>query len=104
MSAAEIDAALARGESRTDWAKVDSITEEALDRMIAEDPDEGQAHLAIDWSKASFEPVLTKKMVNLRLDRDVVDFFKSGGRGYQTKINAVLRSYVQHARKAGSSS
>ena len=37
--------------------------------------------------------------VNLRLDADVLRFFKSQGKGYQTRINAVLRSYVD-AQKA----
>jgi uncharacterized protein (DUF4415 family) len=35
----------------------------------------------------------------IRLDRDIIDFFKRTGPGYQTKINAVLRSYVQHERR-----
>jgi uncharacterized protein (DUF4415 family) len=35
-----------------------------------------------------------KVPVSLRLDRDVVDWFKSHGRGYQSRINAVLRSYM----------
>jgi uncharacterized protein (DUF4415 family) len=35
----------------------------------------------------------------LRLDPDVLAFFRKGGRGYQTTINAVLRKYVE-ARKA----
>jgi uncharacterized protein (DUF4415 family) len=34
-------------------------------------------------------------LVSLRLDRDVLDWFKRQGKGYQTKINAVLRAYVR---------
>lgn len=34
----------------------------------------------------------------MRIDRDVLDFFKSQGRGYQTRINAVLRSYMEAKR------
>ena len=37
----------------------------------------------------------TKKQITLRLDPDVIDFFKKKGRGYQTLINAVLRKYVE---------
>jgi len=37
----------------------------------------------------------TKKQLTLRLDPDVVDFFKKQGRGYQTTINAVLKKYVE---------
>lgn len=36
-----------------------------------------------------------KKQITLRLDSEVLDFFKSQGRGYQTAINMVLRKYVE---------
>jgi uncharacterized protein (DUF4415 family) len=36
-----------------------------------------------------------KQQITLRLNADVVDFFKNTGRRYQTRINAVLRSYVE---------
>ena len=36
----------------------------------------------------------SKKQITLRLDPDVIDFFKAGGPGYQTRMNAVLRSYM----------
>ncbi|MBS0165944.1 MAG: BrnA antitoxin family protein [Nitrospira sp.] len=42
-----------------------------------------------------------KTHLSLRLDEDVVEWFKRQGAGYQTKINAVLRSYVQaHSAKS----
>ena len=43
----------------------------------------------------------SKIRVTLRLDRAVVDFFKNAGPLYQTRINAVLRAYMDHQRKAG---
>jgi uncharacterized protein (DUF4415 family) len=43
-----------------------------------------------------------KKQVTLRLDPDVLSFFRKQGKGYQTTINAVLRTYVQERkRRAG---
>lgn len=39
-----------------------------------------------------------KRQITLRLDPDVVDYFQSLGRGYQTMINAVLRTYVQSSK------
>ena len=42
-----------------------------------------------------------KVPVALRIDHDVVDWFKSHGRGYQSRINAVLRSYMNARKKAG---
>ncbi len=35
-----------------------------------------------------------KAVLNMRIDRDVLDFFRKTGRGYQTRINAVLRAFV----------
>ena len=40
-----------------------------------------------------------KRQLTMRLDADIVEFFKSQGRGYQTRINAVLRSFVNAQRK-----
>jgi uncharacterized protein (DUF4415 family) len=40
-----------------------------------------------------------KQLVWLRIDRDVLDWFKRQGKGYQTKINAVLRAYVRAQRR-----
>jgi uncharacterized protein (DUF4415 family) len=37
--------------------------------------------------------------MNLRVDADVVDWFKRTGRGYQTRMNAVLRAYMESHRR-----
>jgi len=42
-----------------------------------------------------------KKPVTLRLDADVLAWFQRGGRGYQTRINAILRAAMEHEKKAG---
>ena len=81
-----------RGESRTNWERVDAITDEELERLIAEDPDERD--LDIDWANACLVVSEPKVHINLRVDRDVLAFFKSEGKGYQTRMNAVLRSYM----------
>jgi uncharacterized protein (DUF4415 family) len=40
-----------------------------------------------------------KQLVSLRVDQDILDWFKQQGKGYQTRINAVLRAYVEaHTR------
>ena len=53
----EIDAMLARGDSRTDWASVKGMTEEELEASIAADPDD--VHAQVDWRKAvkGFRPL-----------------------------------------------
>jgi len=92
-TADELRAMQARGESKTDWAKAAAMTDADLEASIAADPDE--AGMVVDWAKASVDMPQPKAVLNMRVDRDVLDFFRRGGRGYQTKINAVLRSYVE---------
>ena len=50
------------------------------------------------WAKAVDFPH-AKKLISLRLDEDVIEYFKHAGKRYQTRINAVLRFYVS-AHKA----
>ena len=99
-TAEELEEMRGRGESRTDWAKVDAMTEEELEASIAADPDE--IHEQLDWSKAikglpPFPPA--KKHINIRIDADVLDWFKATGKGYQTRINHVLRAYVESRKR-----
>ncbi|WP_237361690.1 BrnA antitoxin family protein [Rhizobium gallicum] len=49
----------------------------------------------IDWSKAEAVCPTAKKPRSIWLDQEVVDFFQASGKGYQTRINAVLRHDVQ---------
>ena len=53
----------------------------------------------VDWDSAVLVIPEPKKPVSLRLDQDVLDFFKSQGKGYQTRINAVLRAYMDAQQK-----
>ena len=46
------------------------------------------------WDNAKVRPSLAKEHINLRIDKDILQFFREGGRGYQTRIHSVLRSYV----------
>ena len=82
-----------RGEDRTEWNKVDSLTDEDVDKLIAED--EGERDLVPDWTTAKLVMPEPKHHINLRVDADVLRFFKSQGPGYQTRMNAVLRSYMR---------
>ncbi len=90
---AELEVRRVRGESRTDLARVHAKTDEELERDIAADPDWCDVPRA--WYEAA-EAVMPvpKKLLSLRLDTDVVDWFRRQGPGYQTRINAVLRAFV----------
>jgi uncharacterized protein (DUF4415 family) len=53
------------------------------------------------WTKpGSLVPTENKKQVTLRLDADVIEFFRGTGKRYQSRMNAVLREYVQANRRA----
>jgi len=92
-----IRAMIAGGESLSDWARAEATTHEDVEAEIASDPDE--AGMEVDWSKATVNIPEPKAVLNMRVDRDVLDFFRREGKGYQTKINAVLRSYVDQMRR-----
>lgn len=95
----EIRAKRARGEkSETDWARVDAMTDEDIERATRDDPD-WAGFDDIDWSKAEVVFPTAKQSISIRVDQDVVDFFKSTGKGYQTRMNAVLRHYVHEQKK-----
>lgn len=68
-------------EGKTDW-----------DRLAKNDGDEDGNDF--DWSKAVIVDPPQKKMVSIRLDAEVLEYFKADGKGYQTRINAVLRSFM----------
>lgn len=99
-SAEELKAMVERGEDQTDWKRVDALTEMQLEAAIASDPD--WADIPRDWYKHAkpYYPKAHKKQVTLRIDPDLLAWFKRQGRGYQTRINAALRAFVEaHERK-----
>ncbi|NVN84988.1 MAG: BrnA antitoxin family protein [Rhodopseudomonas sp.] len=92
------DGRLERSRGKTDWARVAAITEEELEAAIANDPDWAEFE-NLDWSDAVLVIPPKKKAISIRLDEDVLDYFKRDGDGYQRRINAVLRSYMQQKNK-----
>ncbi len=75
---------------KTDWERVHREVEAGIEPEP--DPDEG----SFDLERAQTNMPRPKKHVSIRLDPHIVEFFKAQGhRGYQTRINAVLDSYVQ---------
>jgi uncharacterized protein (DUF4415 family) len=96
-TAEELKAMRRRGEDRTDWAKVDAMTEADLEQAIAEDEDERD--LEPDWTRAELVLPRPRQSVHLRLEPEVVDFFKGGGKGHITRMQAVLRAYVEAQKR-----
>jgi uncharacterized protein (DUF4415 family) len=91
-SADQIRRKIARVESKTDWKRVTAMSQAEVERLA--DRDEGP--LATDWESAVMVGLPPAKQdIHIRLDGDILDWFKARGRSYQTRINAVLRAFVQ---------
>lgn len=93
-TADELREMVRRGESRTDWARIDAMTEADLEQAIASDPD--WANIPENWFEQA-EAVMPKPKVpvSIRLDADVIEYFRSTGRGWQTRVNSILRAYKE---------
>lgn len=87
------------GSGKTNWERLRKMTDEDIRKQREADP--RWKDRDIDWSNAVIVEPVIKKHVSIRLDSDVIDFFKEDGRGYQSRINQVLRSYMEHQKKAG---
>lgn len=78
---------------RTDWARLEKMTDDDID--FSDIPPQGDDFFknAILWTPP------TKSAITIRIDPDVLAWFKKKGRGYQTRINAVLRMYVEAQKR-----
>jgi uncharacterized protein (DUF4415 family) len=75
-----------------------AMTDEEVERRAAADPDASLTPPGF-WDNATLRMPLTKQQITLRLDPDVIGWFKRTGKGYQSRMGAVLRSYVEAKRK-----
>ncbi len=85
---------------KTDWHRVAAMSEREIMAAAKSDPDAQPTDLEF-WKGAKLVMPALKQPVTLRLDRDLLDWFKGQGKRYQSRMNAVLRSYMQAHRKAG---
>ena len=74
--------------SKTDLDKVQKMKDREIDYSDIPPLDDDFFKKAVIWPGP-------KKQVTLRLDPDILEFFRSQGRGYQSRINAVLRKYME---------
>jgi uncharacterized protein (DUF4415 family) len=78
----------------TDWKRVDALTDEEIDAAIASDPD--AAPIADEeWFRSAVVGIPAKIATSIRIDDDVIEWFRSQGKGWQTRMNAVLRAYAK---------
>ena len=76
-------------ESNTNWERLEEMSDNDID--FSDIPELNESF----FKTATLRLPENKKSVSLRLDTDVLNWFKSQGHGYQTKINAVLRMYMR---------
>lgn len=88
-----------RRKGKTDWSRVGKLTDRQINAAMASDSDWAELK-DIDWSKAELVIPARKKAISIRIDEDVLDYFKSEGEGYQGRMNAVLRSYTEQKKKS----
>lgn len=80
--------------SQTDWQRLDAMTDEDID--LSDCPEITPEMFAKAVVRRGGLPVAkAKAQITLRIDSDVLDWFKSQGRGYQTQINQLLRAYME---------
>ena len=86
---------------KTDWERLRRMTDEEIEQAASSDPDAPPTDFEF-WQDAQVVRPRETERVTLRLDREVLDFFRRQGRGYQSRMNAVLQAYVDaQRRKAG---
>src|SRR6266508_1215246 len=92
------DGSYRSAESQTDWVRLDAMTAEEVERLATED----MAGLGIDPDWMDHAKVVSprpKERVTVRLDPDILEWLKAQGKGYQTRINAILRAYVESQKE-----
>ena len=77
--------------SKTDWARLKSGAGDA--KPTPEHPEADVKHIVHGLVRKGLKPLPAKASISLRVDQDVLEWFKAQGTGYQTRINTVLRAF-----------
>jgi uncharacterized protein (DUF4415 family) len=87
----------------TDLKRLDAMTDEDID--FSDNPEIPAEMFARGIVRRGLKAVQRKTQLTLRVDSDVVDWYKNQGPGYQTRINSLLRAYMkEHQRNNGNRS
>ena len=89
-----------RRPGKTDWKAVDQLTDAEIKAQVAADPDAAPIADAA-WFKNARVVIPEKEHVSIRLDANVLAYFRGLGPRYQTRINEVLKAYVDAATHGG---
>ena len=84
--------------SRTDWKRVDALKDHKID--FSDIPEVTPEMFARAVVRRGLKPVARKRQLTIRVDSNVLEWYKRQGPGYQTRINSLLRAYMEeHLRK-----
>lgn len=78
--------------SETNWARLESRSVDDQ-KVTDEHPEAKVKHIVRGIVRRGLKPLPPKASISLRLDQDVLEWFKAQGAGYQTRINSVLRAF-----------
>lgn len=82
---------------KTDWERLRTMNEKRIRRAISADPEARPTDVDF-WKKAKVVIPRSKQTVTIRLDADLLDWLRRQ-KGYQTRINAVLRTYMDAQKR-----
>jgi len=80
-------------QSLTDWERLDALQDEDID--LSDMPEITPEMFAKAVVRRGLKPAPRKQQVTIRLDGDVLEWFRAQGKGYQTRINSLLRAYME---------
>lgn len=92
----QADGTYRKTEGRTDWGRMERMTEEEIEEAALSDADASPMTGNDAWWKDRL--LSGKAQVTIRLDQDLLQWLKMQGKGYQTRINAILRQYMNAHR------
>jgi uncharacterized protein (DUF4415 family) len=87
--------------SQTDWAKVDALSDTDLD--YSDSPKISPEFFVTGKLRKGQRVPVGKEAISIRLDRDILEWLRSRGSGYQSEVNALLRAYMQSQQQTKSS-
>ncbi len=79
--------------SQTDWERLRGMTDGEID--FSDNPEATPEMFARVAVRRGLKPIVRKSQLTLRIDDDVLEWFRGRGRGYQTQINSLLRAYME---------
>jgi len=84
--------------SRTDWKRVDALRDRGID--FSDTPELAPEMFARAIVRRGLKPIPRKRQLTIRIDSDVLEWYRGQGPGYQTRINALLRAYMRERERA----